>query len=114
MALHPDFPPSPYAPLIPEPRWFPADEARRSPAYEKLLPPLVAKVRQEVHAWRSNGYLGAASTSVAWLKQWGAAATAAEENGQQYDFVFVDQNGFEKHMPKTFDSVAASFTDDQG
>jgi hypothetical protein len=25
MALHPEFPTSPYAPLIPEQRWFPAD-----------------------------------------------------------------------------------------
>jgi type III restriction enzyme len=44
MALHPDFPTSPYAPLIPEQRWFPADETLRSTAYEKLLPPLVATV----------------------------------------------------------------------
>jgi len=26
MALHPTFPSSPYAPLLPELRWFPADE----------------------------------------------------------------------------------------
>jgi hypothetical protein len=36
-------------------------------------------------------------------------ATAAEENGQRYDFVFVDQNGFNKHAPKTFAALAASF-----
>jgi hypothetical protein len=41
MSLHPDFPASPYSPLIPEQRWFQADEALRSTAYEKLLPPLV-------------------------------------------------------------------------
>ena len=70
MSLHPDFPASPYAPLIPEQRWFPADEALRSTAYEKLLPPLVAKVRQEVFAWRTNGYPGASATSVALLRQW--------------------------------------------
>jgi hypothetical protein len=34
-----------------------------------------------------------------------------EENGQRYDFVFVDQNGFEKHSPKTFASLIASFTE---
>lgn len=45
------------------------------------------------------------------LKQWCADATAAEENGQQYDFVFVDQNGFEQHPPKTFAALAASFTE---
>ena len=45
------------------------------------------------------------------LKQWCADATAAEENGQRYDFVFADQTGFEKHAPKTFAALASSFTD---
>ena len=70
MALHSNFPTSPYAPLIPEQRWFPADEAMRATAYEKLLPPLVAKVRKEVYAWRNNGYAGASQTSVALLRHW--------------------------------------------
>jgi type III restriction enzyme len=47
MARHPKFPTSPGAPLIPEQRWCLADEALRSTAYEKLLPPLVAEVREE-------------------------------------------------------------------
>ncbi|MEI6349531.1 MAG: DEAD/DEAH box helicase family protein [Verrucomicrobiota bacterium] len=70
MSLHPDFPTSPYAPLIPEQRWFPADEALRSNAYEKLLPPLVANVRREVQTWRDQGYPGASQTSVALLRWW--------------------------------------------
>ncbi len=70
MSLHPDFPTSPYAPLIPEQRWFPADEALRSTAYEKLVPPLVAKVRQEIFAWRAKGYPGVSATSAALLRQW--------------------------------------------
>jgi hypothetical protein len=193
MGLHPHFPTSPYVPLTPEQRWFPADETLRATAYEKLLPPLVAKIRKEVHAWRNQGYLEAtksvfpktvgephsggfelsfaafleeakdvaafaknylavgfrldyvkadgdlsnytpdfivrAADSVIWivetkgraeldlpqkmarLKQWCADATAAEENGQRYDFVFVDQNGFGKHAPKTFAALAASFTE---
>jgi type III restriction enzyme len=45
------------------------------------------------------------------LKQWCADATAAEEDGQRYGFVFVDQNSFEKHTPKTFASLAASFAE---
>jgi len=45
------------------------------------------------------------------LKQWCADATAAEDNGQRYDFVFVDQTGFHKHAPKTFAALAASFTE---
>lgn len=70
MALHPDFPASPYAPLIPEQRWFPADETLRATAYEKLLPPLVAKIRKEVFAWRDGGYAGASATSRALLRWW--------------------------------------------
>ena len=70
MALHPDFPRSPYAPLVPSQRWFPADETLRSTAYEKLLPPLVAKIREEVYAWRQNGYAGASTTSVSLLHAW--------------------------------------------
>ena len=69
MSLHPDFPSSPYAPLVPDQRWFPADETLRT-AYEKLIPPLVAKVRVEVHAWRANGYTGASPTSRALLQWW--------------------------------------------
>ena len=70
MSLHPDFPTSPYAPLIPEQRWFPADEVLRDTAYEKLLPPLVAKVREEVFAWRAKGYAGASATSATLLRHW--------------------------------------------
>lgn len=45
------------------------------------------------------------------LKQWCEDATAAEEDRQRYDFVFVDQAGFEKHLPKDFRALAASFRD---
>lgn len=70
MALHPSFPSSPYDPLVPDQRWFPADELLRETAYEKLLPPLVANIRTEVHAWRKGGYSGASSTSKSLLKWW--------------------------------------------
>jgi type III restriction enzyme len=70
MALHPNFPTSPYEVLSPEFRWFPAAEELRSTAYEKLLPPLVAKIRQEVASWRQNGYAGASGTSRALLQWW--------------------------------------------
>ncbi|MEO6966416.1 MAG: hypothetical protein ABI076_11060 [Acidobacteriaceae bacterium] len=51
MAVHPQFPTSPYEALLPDQRWFPADETLRETAYEKLLPPLVAKIREEVSTW---------------------------------------------------------------
>ena len=70
MALHPEFPKSPYAELLPDQRWFPAAEELRSTAYEKLLPPLVAKIRSEVTAWRDARYSGASDTSRALLNWW--------------------------------------------
>ena len=70
MALHPHFPVSPYDPLLPEQRWFPADEALRVSAYEKLLPPFVASIRKEVFSWRAAGYAGASSTTRALLHHW--------------------------------------------
>ncbi len=36
MALHPEFPTSPYVVLEPEQRWFPADEALRVTAYDQV------------------------------------------------------------------------------
>ncbi len=70
MALHPDFPNSPYAILNPDIRWFPADEALRESSYEKLLPPLVHELRKKVTAWRDSGYDGATDTSIALLNWW--------------------------------------------
>jgi hypothetical protein len=48
MAPHPNFPRSPYEILSPAVRWFPAAEELQTTAYQKLLPPLVANVREEV------------------------------------------------------------------
>ncbi len=70
MALHQDFPRSPYETLDPAVRWFPAPEEQRRTAYEKLLPPLVARVREGVKAWRDSGYAGASATSRALLSWW--------------------------------------------
>jgi type III restriction enzyme len=70
MSLHPEFPTSPYAPLLWKQRWIPAAEELRSTAYEKLLPPLVAKIRQEVESWRAGGYPGASATSRTLLRWW--------------------------------------------
>ena len=70
MALHPEFPRSPYEVLSPALRWFPAAEELRSTAYEKLLPPLVANVREEVKKWRDKEYGGASATSRALLAWW--------------------------------------------
>lgn len=70
MALHPDFPDSPHAVLDPEVRWFPTVETLRETRPEKLMPPLVAKLRREVKVFRDSGYVGARPTSRSLLRWW--------------------------------------------
>ena len=70
MALHPNFPESPYAILDPALRWFPADEALRETSMDKLMPPLVSQLRRKVKEWRASGYVGATDTSKSLLNWW--------------------------------------------
>ena len=70
MAVHPDFPKSPHDILDPDKRWFPADEALRETAMDKLLPPLVPELRKQVKAWRDRSYAGATDTSRSLLNWW--------------------------------------------
>lgn len=70
MAVHPNFPESPYVVLDPSIRWFPADEALRETTMEKLMPPLVSRLRVKVREWRDSGYAGAADTSRSLLNWW--------------------------------------------
>ena len=98
MALHPDFPTSPYEVLPPEQRWFPAAENLRDTAYEKLLPPLVAKIRTAVCEWRASGYEGASSTSRALLAWWFETDHMAEQaDGSQnlFRYYFAQREAVE-------------------
>lgn len=70
MALHKDFPKSPHDILIPDIRWFPADEALRESSMDKLMPPLVAVLRKKVKEFRDSGYAGATDTSQSLLNWW--------------------------------------------
>jgi type III restriction enzyme len=70
MALHHDFPDSPYEILDPDLRWFPADETLRETTMDKLMPPLVASLRRDVKTFRDSGYGGASETSRSLLNWW--------------------------------------------
>jgi type III restriction enzyme len=70
MAIHPDFPKDPYAILEPSLRWFPADEILRETSMDKLMPPLVVNLRNEVKSFRDNDYEGATATSRELLRWW--------------------------------------------
>ena len=88
MALHPNFPKDPYAILDPKIRWFPADEdLREKGAIQKLLPPLVAELREKVKEWRDKNYAGASDTSKALLDWWFKEEhILPDKNGATYHF----------------------------
>lgn len=70
MALHPQFPSSPYAVIDPDVRWFPADETLRETSMDKLMPPLVHQLRRRVAEWRDDDYRGVTETSRGLLSWW--------------------------------------------
>jgi len=61
---------SPWKILPPNVRWFLAAEELRTTAYRKLLPPLVAHIRDAVAQWRDANCPGASPTSRALLTWW--------------------------------------------
>jgi len=62
----------PFKILSPNERWAPTQSQMDAfqNAYEKLLPPLVYKIRLAVTKWRDEGYQGASSTSKSLLNFW--------------------------------------------
>ena len=70
MALHPDFLTDPYATLDPAIRWYPGDAQLGETGLEKLIPPLVHKIRLGVKAWRDAGYPDVSETTRALLRHW--------------------------------------------
>jgi type III restriction enzyme len=98
MALHPDFPDDPHAILDPAVRWFPADEALRASSFEKLLPPLVPALRNEVKTWRDRGYDGASETSQSLLRWWFVEQhllPQADGNWREFQYYFAQREALE-------------------
>jgi type III restriction enzyme len=62
----------PFKILPPKERWAPTQSQMDAfqNAYDKLLPPLVYKIRFAVTKWRENSYKGASATSVTLLNFW--------------------------------------------
>lgn len=98
MALHKDFPSSPFEILDPAIRWFPADEDLRETAANKLLPPLVPELRKAVKAWRNDGYTGATETSRALLRYWFQTEHLIPRNDgstDEFQFYFAQREAIE-------------------
>ncbi|OQY27923.1 MAG: hypothetical protein B6244_08940, partial [Candidatus Cloacimonetes bacterium 4572_55] len=62
----------PFKILTPNERWVPTQSQMDDfqNAYEKLLPPLVYKIRLAVTKWRDDGYQGASDTSKSLMDFW--------------------------------------------
>ncbi len=98
MALHKNFPDSPYAILKPDIRWFPADEALRETSMEKLMPPLVSQLRKKVKEFRDSGYVGATDTSKSLLDWWFKTPHMIEQAGgamTQFQYYFAQREALE-------------------
>ncbi len=102
MALHPDFPSSP----------FRVDYVRADGDLSTYTPDFLVRT--------TDGTVWIVETKgreerdlpqkMARLAAWCADASAADPT-TRYDFVFVDQKGFEKHPPSSFAGLAAAFTE---
>jgi type III restriction enzyme len=103
MAIHPAFPTSPYEVLNPEHRWFPADEDLRDSSYDKLVPPLVNKIRREVKTWRENQYEGVSGTSKALLNWW-FKRQHIRKDPKEFQYYFAQREGVGA-LRKIFDIV---------
>lgn len=90
MAIHPDFPTDPYVIIPPHVRWYPGDNQLADPEEAaKLLPPLVATIRLEVHRWREAGYPGVSATSQALLNHWfGQVHLIEQSDGTTSEFAY--------------------------
>lgn len=98
MALHPDFPSDPHAVLDPSIRWFPADETMRETSMDKLMPPLVAALRQKVKEFRDGGYVGASDTSRSLLNWWFKTphlVPQADGNMAEFQYFFAQRESLE-------------------
>ncbi|MDP4272243.1 MAG: DEAD/DEAH box helicase family protein, partial [Bacteroidota bacterium] len=89
----------PYAILDPKIRWYPADEALRAVGgYEKLLPPFVPALREEIQKWRNQGYGGASTTSISLLNWWFIdrhEIADLEGNLQEFRYYFAQREAVE-------------------
>ncbi|MEA1994953.1 MAG: DEAD/DEAH box helicase family protein [Campylobacterota bacterium] len=74
---------NPFEILNPDIRWVPGQDDLFQTAYEKLLPPLVHKIRKSVKDWRDKNYDGASKTSKALLNFWFNVEHWIEKEGQK-------------------------------
>ncbi len=82
MGLHKQFPKNPFEIIEPDLRWFPGNDSLGEKGREKLLPPLVNKIRKEIYDWRKKGYPNISQTTKSLLTYW--FETEHEKNFKYY------------------------------
>lgn len=101
MPLGKQFPTDPYIILDPALRWYPGDQLLGDIGREKLIPPLVEKVRKGVKAWRDRGYAGSSETTRALLRWWfneEHAIPDAEGAMSQFRWYFAQREAVESSI----------------
>jgi type III restriction enzyme len=83
----------PFEILSPYERWVPSRDQLLRSDYEKLLPPLVHKIREAVSTWRESGYDGISATSKSLLSFW--FDTPHKVNESPFRFFFSQQEAIE-------------------
>jgi type III restriction enzyme len=96
MGISANFPTNPYAILDPDVRWYPGVETDETEV-GKLIPPLVQKIRQQVHTWREQGYPGISSTSTLLLKFWFQEKhlVPTPEGPREFEYYFAQREAVE-------------------
>jgi type III restriction enzyme len=83
MGLSKNFPKNPFKLIEPDLRWFPGSDTLGEKGRDKLLPPLVNKIRKEVSEWRDKGYPNITETTKILLNYW---FNKDHSNGFKYYF----------------------------
>lgn len=96
MALSSEFPKNPLEVIEPTLRWYPGELADET-EIGKLIPPLVQKIRLQVHEWRQGGYSGVSETSKSLLNFWfNNRHQIQTENGlADFDYYFAQREAIE-------------------
>ena len=95
MAIHPQFPLSPYEIVLPEYRWIPSNESLKETPHERLLPPLVHALRKKVFTWREEGYPGISKTSNILLNWWFGNLRNNNNQDESFDYYFAQREAVE-------------------
>ena len=90
MALDKNFLKNPFEILHPTVRWFPGTSALGEKGREKLLPPLVNKIRKEVYEWRKKDYENISETSKSLLTYW-----FKNEHNKDFKYYFAQRESVE-------------------